>query len=148
MSEHKEILIVDDSAENVIFLAQVLEDHGFRFRIARNGKEAMTALGETRPDLVLLDIMMPRKSGINVYNEMKSEPSLAKIPIIVVTGASETTGVSMRTGEKTPGESYGDDLARGLGSALYDRLKNLTPDGLLEKPIEPQLLIKTINGLL
>jgi CheY-like chemotaxis protein len=108
----------------------------------------MTALGETRPDLVLLDIMMPRKSGINVYNEMKSEPSLAKIPIIVVTGASETTGVSMRTGEKTPGESYGDDLARGLGSALYDRLKNLTPDGLLEKPIEPQLLIKTINGLL
>jgi CheY-like chemotaxis protein len=148
MSEQKEILIVDDSAENVIFLAQVLEDHGFRFRVARNGKEAMTALGEARPDLVLLDIMMPRKSGINVYNEMKSEPSLAKIPIIVVTGASEVTGVSVKTGEEKPRESYGDDLARGLGSFLHDRLKDLTPDGLLEKPIEPQLLIRTVNELL
>lgn len=148
MSEQKEILIVDDSEEHVIFLAQVLEDHGFRFRIARNGKEAVTALHEARPDLVLLDVMMPRKSGIHVYNEMKSRPGLADVPIIVITGASGVTGVNMKTGKMDPKESYGDDLARDLGSVLHERLKDLTPERLLEKPVEPQRLVKTIRELL
>lgn len=148
MPEQRGILIVDDSEENVIFLAQVLEDHGFRFRIARNGAEAIAALREAPPDLVLLDIMMPRKSGVHVYNEMKGDASLAGIPIIVVTGASEATGVDIKTGEKRPRESYGDDLARRLGSVLHDQIKDLKPDRLLEKPIEPQRLIQAINELL
>jgi twitching motility two-component system response regulator PilH len=148
MSEQKEILIVDDSEEHVIFLAQVLEDHGFRFRIARNGKEAVTALHEARPDLVLLDVMMPRKSGIHVFGEMKSKPGLADVPIIVITGVAGVTGVNVKTGEMDPKESYGDDFARDLGSVLQERLKGLTPDALLEKPVEPQRLVKAIRELL
>ena len=148
MSDSKEILIVEDSEENVIFLAQILEDHGYRFRVARDGKEAMAELGERRPDLVLLDLMMPRKSGVHVYRHMKGKPDLAEIPIIIVTGASVATGVDIRTGEEQPKESYGDDLARGLGTALHDALKGVAPDALIEKPIEPQSLINKINELL
>jgi twitching motility two-component system response regulator PilH len=148
MSVHNEILIVEDSEENLIFLAQILEDHGYRFRIAKNGKEALAAMAEKRPDLVLLDIMMPRKSGINVYNEMKKQSNLAGVPIIFVTGASAATGVNIRTGEQEPKTSYGDELARDLGSALYKSMKGLTPDGLVEKPIEPRLLIEKIRELL
>jgi CheY-like chemotaxis protein len=144
----KEILIVEDSEENLIFLAQILEDHGYRFRIARDGKEAMASLGESRPDLVLLDIMMPRKSGVHVYRHMKGEPDLAKIPIIIVTGASSATGVDIRTGEEKPKESYGDDLARGVGTAIHDALKDVKADGLLEKPIDPPSLIKKVSELL
>jgi len=148
MSDEKEILIVEDSEENVIFMAQILEDHGYRFRIARDGKEALAALKERPPDLVLLDIMMPRKSGVHVYSHMKGEPDLAAIPIVVVTGASMATGVDMRTGEEQPKESYGDDLARGLGAALHEALKGVAPDGFIEKPIEPQLLMEKVNELL
>jgi CheY-like chemotaxis protein len=148
MSEQKEILIVEDEEENVIFLAQIVEDHGYRFRIARNGKSAIAALGEKRPDMVLLDIMMPRKSGVHVYNEMKKEPTLAEIPIIIITGASQATGVNVKTGEHDPKESYGDDLARELGSMLYEKVKDLKADALMEKPIEPQLLVEKIRALL
>lgn len=148
MSDPKEILIVEDSEESVIFLAQILEDHGYRFRIARDGKEAVAALGERRPDLVLLDIMMPRKSGAHVYRHMKGEPELAKIPIIVVTAASVATGVDIKTGEEAPRESYGDDLARVVGTAVHDALKGMAPDGFIEKPIEPQSLIEKVHALL
>jgi len=148
MSDQKEVLIVDDSEENVIFLAQILEDHGYRFRVARDGKEAMAALGERRPDLVLLDVMMPRKSGVHVYSHMKGEPDLVKIPIIIITGATEVTGVSVKTGEAQPKESYGDDMARGLGTALHEALKDAAPDGYIEKPIEPQALVEKVRELL
>jgi twitching motility two-component system response regulator PilH len=148
MAGEKDILIVDDTEETVVFMAQILEDHGFQFRIAKNGNEAMAAMGEKRPDLVLLDVMMPRKSGINVFNDMKRDPQLADIPIIIITGAATVTGVSIRNGTQEPKESYGDDFVRSLGSVLYEKLKDLEVDELLEKPIDPQLLIEKINRLL
>ena len=148
MSDAKEVLIVDDNEANVIFLAQILEDNGFKFRIARDGKEALAALGEKRPDLVLLDVMMPRKSGVQVFSHMKGEPDLSGIPVILITGASEATGVNVKTGEVQPKETYGDDLARGLGTALHGALKGARPDGFIEKPIEPQTLMAKVNELL
>ena len=128
MAEGKEVLIVEDSDDNVIFLAQILEDHGYAFRVAKNGKEAMVAMGEKRPDLVLLDVMMPRKSGINVFNDMKKDPNLAEIPIIIITGAAAVTGVSIRNGAQEPKEDYGDDFARNLGSVIYEKLKDIEVD--------------------
>jgi len=148
MSDKKEILIVDDDEANVIFFAQVLEDNGYEFRVARNGKEAIATLQDRQPDLVLLDLMMPRKSGFHVYNSMKEDDKLAKLPIIVVTGMTEVTGVDVKTGEQTTKETYGDDMSRKLGTTLYDRLKGLAPDALLEKPVEPELLVKKIEELL
>ena len=53
MAEEKEVLIVDDSEESVVFLSEILEELGYPFRVARNGKEAMTALRDKQPDLVL-----------------------------------------------------------------------------------------------
>jgi twitching motility two-component system response regulator PilH len=148
MSDAKEVLIVDDNEANVIFLAQILEDNGFRFRIARDGKEALAALGESLPDLVLLDIMMPRKSGVHVFGHMKGEPDLSRIPVIFITGATEATGVNVKTGEIRPKETYGDDLARGMGTALHDAVREAKPDGFIEKPIEPQSLVAKVNELL
>jgi len=148
MSGPKEILIVDDSEVNVVFLSQIVENNGHRFRVARNGKEANMAIKERRPDLVLLDIMMPRKSGLAVFQEMKEDPDLKEIPIIIITGASEITGVDLKTGEEAPKETYGDDVGRRFGVVLHEKLKGLTPDGLIEKPIDPTLLSEKIKELL
>lgn len=149
MSEQKEILIVEDSEESVIFLSEILEAHGYQYRVATNGKEAMAAMRDSRPDLVLLDIMMPRKTGLGVLKDMKKDPNLAKTPVIIVTGASETTGVDLQTGEAKPMESYEDDFARAYGVKLHDIMDGLAPaDGFIEKPIEPQSLIGEIEKLL
>ncbi len=147
MSDQPEVLIVDDNQANVVFLSQILENHGYRFRTANNGKDAMAALQDKRPDLVLLDIMMPRKSGISVFKEMKRNPGLEKIPVIIVTGASGATGVQMQTGAQEPKGSYGDDFARDFGAFLRNALDGLTPEGLVEKPVDPAVLAQKIREL-
>ena len=148
MPDDKEVLIVDDSEENVAFMQEILEELGLPNRVARNGREGMQALQEKRPDLVLLDIMMPRKSGVKVFQEMKRDPELEKITIIIVTGLGEATGVDIETGREEDKESYQDDIVRRFGAALRKQLAGLTPDGLVEKPIDPPQLIAKIKELL
>jgi CheY-like chemotaxis protein len=148
MSDGKEILIVDDSDENIAFMQEILEEMGIPHRVAMNGKEAMEALQEKRPDLVLLDVMMPRKSGLKVYQEMKRDPELEKIPIIIVTGLGEVTGIDLKTGEEVEKETYMDDLTRRYGARLREQLSGIEPDGLIEKPIDPPLLKAKIEELL
>jgi CheY-like chemotaxis protein len=148
MSSSPEILIVDDNEEQVAYLSQILEDNGFGYSIARNGVEALNRLEKSPPSLVLLDIMMPRKSGVNVFQQMKKSPDLTSIPVIIITGASQVLGVSMKTGEQKPKESYEDDFARSFGDTLREKLQGLTPDALIEKPIDPRNLVEKIRELL
>jgi CheY-like chemotaxis protein len=148
MSDPQQILIVEDNPETEIFLSQILEDHGYHYQVARNGLEAISAVRQTRPALVLLDIMMPVKSGIHVFREMKSDLDLENIPIIVVTGMSQATGVDLHTGEKGPKQDEGDVVAQQFGSVLGEKIRELAPDGLVEKPINPAVLIDQIQRLL
>jgi DNA-binding response OmpR family regulator len=148
MSDLTHLLIVEDTEETARFLSQILEDHGYQYQVARNGVEAISAVRENRPELVLLDIMMPRKNGVDGLREIKSDPDLENIPIIVVTGVSEVTGVDLHTGQEGPNEDEGDVVAHQLGSVLGDRIRGLRPDGLIEKPVSPSLLIDQIQNLL
>ena len=147
-ADRKEILIVDDSEDSIVFLSQIVEEEGYRFRVARNGKEANRAMADRRPDLVLLDLVMPGKSGIAVFQEMKDDPDLKEIPVVIITGASAVTGIDLETGQEAPKESYGDDVGRRFGLALHRGLRGLAPDGLIEKPVDPALLSRKIEGLL
>jgi len=148
MPQDKEVLIVDDSEESVVFLSEILEEHGYPYRVARNGREAMKAIRERRPDLVFLDVMMPQKGGIAVFQEMKRDPELGKIPIFIITGASEATGVDIMTGEEKPKESYADDFTRRYGINVHEQLRVLTPDALIEKPIDPRQIAEKIKEVM
>jgi len=148
MSSAHRILIVDDSDEIVAYYTEILEEHGYEYSVAQDGKAAIELMRQNRPDLVLLDVMMPKKSGIAVFNKMKKDPELEKIPIVIITGASEVTGVAMTTGEENAKESYQDDLTREFGVQLREQLQNLQPQGFLEKPVEPEQLISKIKSLL
>ncbi len=142
------ILIVDDSDEIVAYFTEVLEEHGYEYSVAQDGKTAIESMRQNRPDLVLLDVMMPRKSGVAVFNKMRQDPELAGVPVVIITGASKATGVEMTTGEENPKKTYEDDLVREFGLKLREQLMNLTPQGFLEKPVEPEQLISKIKSLL
>lgn len=88
------ILVVDDNEDDVILLEESLKDHpSVQFlRVARDGEEALAYLrqegefaGAPRPELVLLDINMPRKNGFEVLSEMKDDPALRAIPVVMLT---------------------------------------------------------------
>lgn len=87
------ILIVDDNDQNLELLEAYLEDLGCEIRTARDGIEAMGAVAAKRPDIILLDVMMPRMSGFQVCRQLKSNPKMRDIPVVMVTALSDVGDV-------------------------------------------------------
>jgi two-component system, cell cycle response regulator len=85
MSEESVILIVDDEPKNRQLLEAILEPEGYRLVFAENGEEALRQTIENRPDLVLLDVMMPDITGFEVCELIRQDPDLAEIPVIMIT---------------------------------------------------------------
>ena len=83
------ILAVDDEASNLALLRQILQDH-YRLLFAKDGARALELARQERPDLVLLDVMMPGMSGYEVCASLKAEPGTAAIPVIFVTALTDT----------------------------------------------------------
>ena len=86
MSDKKYILVVDDEDDILAYLGAMLEDNGYEVAFAKDGIKAMEMIKARRPDLITLDITMPEQSGVRTYRELKTDESLKKIPVIIVTG--------------------------------------------------------------
>lgn len=82
----KRVLIVEDEEAVRELEKFILEQHGYEVTEARDGLEGLAKAEFRRPDLILLDLMMPDVSGGRMYDEMKEHPATAGIPIVVVTG--------------------------------------------------------------
>lgn len=78
------MLVVDDDPDILEALSEILEAEGFEIRRARNGKEALERLDSPRPQLILLDLMMPVMDGWEFAHQMRKRPDVASIPIIVL----------------------------------------------------------------
>ena len=87
------VLVVDDNRLNRLKLARGLEQQGYAVNTAENGREALEMLRSTSFELLLLDIMMPEMDGFQVLEEMKSDPGLRDIPVIVISALEEMDSV-------------------------------------------------------
>ncbi len=127
----KKILVVDDEPDVITFISIGSKD----------GVEGLELAKKERPDLILLDLMMPKKSGISMFQELRDDPHLSNIPIIVVTGVSEATGVDFRDFMyKQPPKDEKEP------SGVTGETKYTAPDGYIEKPIDPDELIKLVEA--
>lgn len=91
--EHGGVLIVDDNEQNVELLHAYLDELGGDIRIAHDGLQAIESVGNNPPDIILLDIMMPRMSGFQVCEKLKKSSATKDIPIIMVTALNEVGDV-------------------------------------------------------
>jgi CheY-like chemotaxis protein len=139
----KRILIIDDEPDIVTFLSAVLEENGYSSMSAKDGVEGLETLRREQPDLVLLDLMMPKKSGITMFQELRKDPELGQIPVVVVTGVSEVTGVDFRNFMYKQPLKDEKKFVETTGLTKYT-----IPDGYVEKPIDPDELIKAIKNAL
>lgn len=80
-----EILVVDDEPNIVLSLEFLMKREGYRVRTASNGEEAMQAIKESKPDLILLDVMMPRMDGYEVCEAVRKDPGLTSVRIVMLT---------------------------------------------------------------
>ncbi len=85
----KKILIIEDEEIIYSLLQKKLTEEGYQISIAKDGVEGMEKMKEAKPDLVLLDIVMPRKGGFEVMEEMRGDESLKGIPIIVISNSGQ-----------------------------------------------------------
>jgi two-component system, sensor histidine kinase and response regulator len=87
------ILIVDDTPANIQTLAAILKEHGYQISVATNGKQALDVLARVRPDLILLDVMMPEMDGFETCQRLKADEQLNQIPVIFLTAKTETSDI-------------------------------------------------------
>lgn len=122
MEKRKKILIVDDEDHNVKLLSSLIEAIGYDIETATNGHDALAMTKEAGPDLVLLDIMMPHMDGYEVCDNIKTDPQIAHIPVIMVTALTDR-----------------DSKLKGL---------NVGANDFLTKPVDRTELILRVKNLL
>jgi twitching motility two-component system response regulator PilH len=85
------ILVVDDSKTELHLLSEMLGKRGFQVRTAENGDEAMRRLGEDKPDLILMDVVMPGQNGFQLTRAITRDPRFADVPVIMCTSKNQET---------------------------------------------------------
>jgi twitching motility two-component system response regulator PilH len=90
MSIHK-ILLVDDSKTELHHLSELLAKRGFEVRTAENGEDAMKRLGEEKPDLILMDVVMPGQNGFQLTRAITRDPRFSGVPVIMCTSKNQET---------------------------------------------------------
>jgi twitching motility two-component system response regulator PilH len=127
----KKVLVVDDDPDVRLFNTSVVSESGYTPLEASNGEEGFQMAKKEKPDLVLLDVMMPRQSGVRMYRELMTNKSLKKIPVIILSGIAKKTFLRSQKA-----------LTEFGGAKVPE------PDIYLEKPVEPEDLANIIKKIL
>jgi CheY-like chemotaxis protein len=120
----KKILIIDDEKDMRVYLEALFRKAGYETETAENGEEGLWLAEAHKPDLITLDILMPKKSGIKAYRGLKTSDKTGSIPIVVLTGLTRL-----------------DDFFGDLGDLPE-------PDALVEKPIDREAFLETVERVL
>lgn len=103
-SLEKTVLIIEDEADAAELFAEMMRVSGFRVRKTSSSAPALTMMMEEKPDIVLLDIMMPEISGLDILRQMRQDPALANIPVVVVSAKSMPADI--RNGMEAGASTY------------------------------------------
>jgi CheY-like chemotaxis protein len=127
----KKVLVVDDELDMRTFITTLLETNGFKPLSAQDGIQGLEMARKSKPSLIILDVMMPRESGIALYRDLKGDPDLKDIPVIMLSALSKKTFFHS---QKVLDE--------------YKREKIPEPEAYIEKPPEPDELLDAVQKTL
>jgi CheY-like chemotaxis protein len=122
------VLVVDDELDMRTFITTLLETNGYKPISAVDGREGLEIARRSKPALIILDVMMPKESGINMYRELKQDPALKTIPVIMLSALSRKTFFHS---QKVLDEYSGEQVPE--------------PSAYIEKPPEPDELLDAIS---
>jgi len=127
----QKIMIIDDEPDIRIYLAAAAEDNGFEPVILDAESSVMDMIAVHKPDLVILDIMMPMRSGISIYKEIRTSPALKHTPIILISGMTGASDLMENGSQKL------------IGDACISK-----PEAFIEKPFDIDFLFTQIKKIL
>jgi CheY-like chemotaxis protein len=117
----KKVLLVEDEEIMINLLQKKLIQEGYNVEVAINGEEGLKKIKELKPDIVLLDIIMPKMGGFEVMEEMRKDPELNKIPIVVISNSGQPVEL---------------DKAKELGAKDWLIKTEFDPQEVIEKVIK------------
>ena len=127
----KKVLVVDDDPDVRLFSVTVLEENGYIPLEAEDGESGLEMIKSEKPDLVILDVLMPRQSGVRLYRELKTSKTLKDVKVIILSGIAKKTFLRS---QKALTEFGGAEIPE--------------PEIYLEKPVEPEELAEVIKNAL
>jgi len=146
----KRVLIVDDDENTRRFLSVALEANGYDAVTAEDGDDGFQKVQEMKPDLILLDVMMPKKTGFVLFKQLRRKDEFKDIPVIMLTAVAEVLEEeeSQAEGETTerPFDSLRDSLRKAIAKMRDEGL--VRPEVFMDKPIDPENLIEEVKGLI
>lgn len=116
----KKILLVEDEEIIIDLLQRKLSQEGYALKIARNGEEGLAVMKKEKPDLVLLDIVMPKLNGFEVMEEMQKDDCLKKIPVVIISNSGQAVEL---------------DRAKELGAKDWLIKTEFDPQEVIEKVV-------------
>ena len=127
MAEQAKVLIVDDDHVLVEATKAVLESKNYQVSVAFDGEEGLQKVQDVSPDLIILDIIMPTKDGFTVCEQLKGDPQLSKIPVLIMTSFAEKKGET--------------NIPVSEGFALE-------AEDYIDKPVAPDELLRRVEKML
>jgi twitching motility two-component system response regulator PilH len=127
----KKVLVVDDDPDVRLFSVTVLEENGYTPLEAEDGESGLKMIKAEKPDLIILDVLMPRQSGVRLYRELKTTKALKDLKVIILSGIAKKTFLRS---QKALTEFGGAEIPE--------------PEIYLEKPVEPDELADVVKQVL
>jgi two-component system alkaline phosphatase synthesis response regulator PhoP len=146
----KRVLVVDDEENTRRFLSVALQANGYEAVTAEDGDDGYRKIQEEKPDLILLDVMMPKKTGFVLFKQLRRQEEYKDIPVIMLTAVAEVleedeTQAEGETFER-PFDSLRDSLRKAITRMREEGL--VKPEVFIDKPIDPEALIEEVKKLI
>jgi CheY-like chemotaxis protein len=144
----KKVMIIDDDENTVKFLSVVLQENGYETLSAYDGREGMALLEKEKVDLIILDVMMPRRTGFVLLKQLKRSEQLRDIPVLMLTGVAASLEDLDAEADDTFARPY-DSLRESLRKTIRDMREEgaVKPEMFVDKPIDPESLIEKVRQL-
>lgn len=145
----RRVLVVDDDPNTVRYLSVLLEEHGYDAVTACDGKEGLEKLKEAKPDLIVLDVMMPKKTGLTLFKQLKRDEQYKDIPILMATGVAGVIEELEDHKDETLEQPF-DSLRETLKKVIREMRKDglVKPEMFLDKPVDPDSFVTKVNKLI
>ena len=145
----KQVLIVDDDTNTVKYLSVVLSEHGYDPVAAYDGSEGLEKIQQAKPDLIVLDVMMPKKSGFTLFKQLKKDEQYKEIPILMLTGVAGVLEDLESHKDETFEKPY-DSLREALKKKIREMRQEglIRPEMFIDKPVDPDFFISRVKQLI
>jgi CheY-like chemotaxis protein len=145
----KKVLVIDDDPSVLKFLSLALEENGYVPLCAEDGMEGFEKVKTENPDLIILDVMMPKRTGFVLFRQLRKTDEYKNIPVMMVTGVADSLREQDEKKEGTFDSPY-DELRESLRKAIQKMRDEglVKPEMFLDKPIDPEDVIAKIRDLI